>query len=294
MALKNKGTALASVFNLGKVSISLPIAASAFTGYILFSQHLTLALLLPVTGVFLMASGASALNQVQERMADGLMERTRFRPLPAGILTKMQGLLISIAFILAGSLLLYLGSRLVSLLLGLFTLAWYNGLYTPLKKKTAFAIFPGALVGAIPPMIGWTAAGGYLFDRSLLTLSFFFFLAQVPHFWIILLRSGSDYEKAGFPVLSKVLSQRQIERLTFTWVLITAIGSLLLLLSVAITGFIWISLVVINSAAFVILFGRLLFSGGPGSKLDHAFNLLNVYVLMIMMVVMLSNLFHHY
>jgi hypothetical protein len=84
---------------------------------------------------------------------------------------------------------------------------WYNGVYTFLKRKSPFAAIPGAVIGAIPPAIGWICGKGALsFDPQILALSFFFFIWQVPHFWLLLLNFGRDYEKAGFPSLTRIFN----------------------------------------------------------------------------------------
>ncbi len=90
---------------------------------------------------------------------------------------------------------------------------------------------PGALVGAIPPVMGWAVGGGRLSDPSLAALAFFFFMWQVPHFWLHLLTYGEEYAEAGLPSLTAVFSRDQMERLTFQWVSATAVSALLLGLS---------------------------------------------------------------
>jgi len=171
-----------------------------------------------VTGVFLLASGASALNQVQERDLDAHMERTCRRPLPTGRIALLHGLVVSIALASIGLLLLLHAGGRTAALLGLFTLLWYNAVYTGLKRITAFAAVPGALVGAIPPAIGWVSAGGAVTDPRLLALCFIFFMWQVPHFWLLILRHGKEYEKAGIPSLTRLMNRNQIARTTFAWI----------------------------------------------------------------------------
>jgi protoheme IX farnesyltransferase len=206
---------------LCRIGVSALAACSAATGYILSSHHPSPAMMVPAAAVFLLACGSSALNQVQERRTDALMERTRQRPLPAGAMGPLHALIVSPMLMAAGLFLLGTAGP-VPVALGLSAILWYNGLYTWLKKKTAFAAVPGAVIGAVPPAIGWTAAGGALPDARLFALCALFFLWQVPHFWLLVLRHGDEYVQAGLPSLGKVFSKRQLERLTFVWTIATA------------------------------------------------------------------------
>lgn len=209
-----------------------PIAAlstlTAITGHIVFKRTLVPGLLSTCLGVLLVALGACALNQWQDRDLDARMERTRDRPLPAGRLHPRVALVTAALLLLGGFGLLAGLHGLSAALLAALAVAWYNGLYTYLKRVSAFAVVPGAVIGALPPVIGWTAAGGEPLDPHVLSLAFFFFLWQVPHFWLLLLVHGDDYRRAGLPSLTMVLSQAQLGRLTFTWMVGTAASSLLL------------------------------------------------------------------
>jgi protoheme IX farnesyltransferase len=109
------------------------------------------------------------------------------------------------------------------------TLVSYNLIYTPLKKVTAFAVIPGSLVGALPPMIGWTAAGGNIWAEHILIVATFFFIGQIPHFWLLLLLFGDQYKLAGLQSLTDIFSELQIKRITYTWMLTTVASALLVL-----------------------------------------------------------------
>jgi protoheme IX farnesyltransferase len=171
-----------------------------------------------------MACGACALNHWQERATDALMRRTARRPIPSGRIKPSHALLFALALISIGAIaLLYIGT-LVTPLLGLVAVFWYNGFYTWLKSRNAFAAIPGALVGTIPPAIGWVAGGGDPLDPRLAVLSFFFFMWQVPHFFIHLHIFGKEYEEAGLPSLTAVFTRAQLDRLTFQWIMATAVS----------------------------------------------------------------------
>jgi protoheme IX farnesyltransferase len=156
------------------------------------------------------------------------MERTKKRPIPAGTVKPWAALVLSALLAAGGFSLLLAWCGPVPASLGGLALLWYNGLYTPLKRVTAFAVIPGAVIGALPPAIGWTAAGAGVRDPRLFALVFFFFVWQVPHFWLLLFKHGEDYERAGFPSLTRLFMRPQLARLTFVWMLCTAAASLLL------------------------------------------------------------------
>ena len=210
------------LLELVKVRIAVLSTASAVTGWLLASRSFSLAMLPSIAGVFLLAAGAGALNQFQERDLDALMHRTMRRPIPSGRMRATTALAISILLIVLGAL--CLASNPVALLLGVFTVLWYNGVYTPLKRVSAFAAIPGGVVGSVPPMIGWTAAGGDVFDPRILAVAFFFFVWQVPHFWLLLLRIGDDYARAGLPTLTRVFTRRQLARIIYVWMIATAVA----------------------------------------------------------------------
>lgn len=221
-------TYLSLSLRLGKVRIAIPVSLSCLTGYLLAERTMTASGWWAVLGVFLLSMGASALNQMQERSFDARMERTKNRPLPSGQISVLGASLITMAFLLAGSLILLLGAGMISFLLGLLTIVWYNIIYTYLKRVTAFAVVPGSIVGALPPLIGWAASGEPILSQPAISLAFFFFIGQIPHFWLIILMIGPQYAKAGYPSLSSLLSNRQIANLTFIWALATGITALTL------------------------------------------------------------------
>lgn len=153
-------------------------------------------------GVALLAAGGSALNQVMERDLDGLMERTRHRPLPTGELSPSAATAVGGICIAAGLLVLAGAGGTVPPLLGSGALAWYLGVYTPLKRRTSLALLAGAVSGALPPLIGWAVTGGSPADYRVVLLAGLLFLWQIPHFWLLQRRHGEDYRRAGIPVFA--------------------------------------------------------------------------------------------
>lgn len=217
------------IFELGKVRISLPVALSALSGYVLLAGKIDGQGVLLALGVFLMSCGSGVLNHWQERRTDALMPRTQKRPIPSGRISPNQGLAVVLFYALSGSLVLVLFNPPIALLLSWATLVSYNLIYTPLKKITAFAVIPGSLVGALPPMIGWAAAGGNIISTPILIVATFFFIGQIPHFWLLLLLFGDQYKLAGLQSLTDIFSENQIKRITYSWVLTTIASALLVL-----------------------------------------------------------------
>ncbi|HEX3074616.1 MAG TPA: UbiA family prenyltransferase, partial [Ignavibacteriales bacterium] len=174
--LRKKISKYLNVFlELGKVRITFFVAVTASAGYILSSGRIDSAMVLPVLGIFILSCGSSAFNHYQERHTDKLMDRTKGRPLPAGIVSARAGFMFAFSASLIGLAMLYFFSSITAFLLGVLALFWYNILYTPMKRVTALAVVPGALIGSIPPAIGWVAAGGELADPRVWALALFFF-----------------------------------------------------------------------------------------------------------------------
>lgn len=151
-------------------------------------------------GAGALAAGAAALNQVLERHHDRLMERTQDRPLVTGAISTFTASLIGIGFSIAGGLALWLLVSPESLALGFLTWFSYLFIYTPLKRRTTLNTLVGAIPGAIPPMIGWTAGSGAI-GAGGWALFAILFLWQVPHFMAIAWLYRDDYEKGGFRML---------------------------------------------------------------------------------------------
>lgn len=204
---------------LGKVRITAFVAISSVLGYILPYGRIDFSLLFTSIGVFVLSFGSAALNQWQEVFPDSLMNRTKNRPLPTNLISRKAGLFISLIAILTGLLILILNSGFVPFLLGILAIVWYNFIYTPMKMKTPLAVLPGALIGAIPPAIGWTSAGGLLIEPQLWALALFFFIWQIPHFWLLLMVYDDDYRRGGFPTLTNIFSKSQLVRITYAWII---------------------------------------------------------------------------
>jgi heme o synthase len=157
-------------------------------------------LLHTLIGSALVAGGAAALNQVFERTTDALMRRTSGRPLPAGRLGVAEGSLLGAVLSLAGLAELAYFTNATAAIVAAVTLASYVFLYTPLKTRTSLATLIGAVPGALPPVIGWTAATGVISEPALVLFGIVF-LWQMPHFLAIAWMYRDDYARAGIPLL---------------------------------------------------------------------------------------------
>lgn len=220
------------ISELGKVRISLPIALSALVGYTMRTNLFSGDAWMLMAGVFLMSCSSGAINHIQEYKTDALMPRTKNRPIPSGKISVKAAIIVAISFFAYGAFILLASFPPIVFLTGFLTLLSYNAIYTPLKKVTAFAVVPGSLVGALPPFIGWFAGGGQLMDERILWVSLFFFIGQIPHFWLLLLMFGKEYSLAGFPSLNSIFNDNQIKRLSFTWILATIATSFVVALVV--------------------------------------------------------------
>jgi len=286
----NVNTKISVLSELGKVKIAIPISFSCFTGYILHTPEFSWNLAYVVLGIFFIVAGASAINHIQEYKKDALMNRTKFRPIPTGKINISEAIRWSVSFLLIGCGLLAWGGNALSLWIAIFSIFWYNLVYTPLKQVSAFAVVPGALSGAFPPLIGWVAAGGHHFAPPILALAFFFFIGQIPHFWLLLLLYGEDYKKAGFKVLIDVFSRKQIHNITLIWMLATVMIALLLPAFQVISSkyLIWILLAI---SLWIIPNSLILLKQIERISVRKLFLRLNIYFLVVMIMISIDRLY---
>jgi protoheme IX farnesyltransferase len=280
-----RGSALL-LLELTKIRITFFVTLSVATGYLLFTGAFEVAMLVPMAGVLLLSCGSAALNQVQEWRIDARMGRTKDRPIPSGRIRPDGALFLVIVLMGAGFYVLSLVEHHVYavLALGAFSALWYNGVYSPLKRVTAFAVVPGALIGALPPLIGWVAAGGLWRDPSMLEVCGFFFLWQIPHFWLLSILYGREYEEAGMPSPSRHLNPDQFRRVTFVWILAVAASALSLTVSRRL-GFPYNALVVVATVWLVLTSGPILRRHADGRRVAlRTFLRLNLYALGVMVV----------
>ncbi len=262
----------------------LPVAFTGFTGYFIYQPRIDSSIVLVSFGILLQAIASSVLNQIQEIDLDRKMKRTHNRPLPTGKISVSAAVLFFLFNLFAGTALIYVFGNLLAAAVGLFTMFWYNVVYTYSKRITAFAVVPGSLTGALPPFIGWTAAGGALLDKPIVLVGFLLFIGQVPHFWLLILKYGEEYGNAGIPSLTRILSRPQINRLSFTWVVTSAVSALFLSYFRVMQSKVTITILII--ASFYVIWSFRGMITGPESNIPFRRNfiLLNSYFLLILIL----------
>ncbi len=187
---------------LSKARIVMMVLITTAAGYLAGAQRVdAVALINVLLGTALVAAGTNALNQYVEREHDAKMRRTRLRPLPDGRITPSSALVFSTLIAIAGTLYLGMMVNWLTAFLGAFTLTSYIFVYTPLKRISTACTIIGAVPGAIPPLMGWTAATGSLAIGGWILFGILFFW-QLPHFMAISWIYREDYGRAGFEMTS--------------------------------------------------------------------------------------------
>jgi len=275
---------------LAKVRITFFVAFSTSVGFLLAADSISFKLFFSSLFVFILASGASVLNHIQEKNTDALMDRTKNRPLPSGKVKFKNAILFCVLLISIGLIGIFLTSNFTAFVLGILAVVWYNLIYTPLKKITALAVVPGAIIGAIPPAIGWVSAGGNIFDFEIYAIGMFFFIWQIPHFWLLQIIYNNDYERAGFPTLKRIFSDIQISRLTFVWIVALAASCFAIPLFGIVTNKI-VNIILFAAGIWLIIKSSIIIKKySDRLAYKYAFKEVNVYVLIIVLVLSINKL----
>jgi protoheme IX farnesyltransferase len=198
---------------LFKVRVSLMVLITAAAGFYLGSLRSGISPFQPqmfkaILGIAIVTAGSSALNQVIERGTDRLMRRTRNRPMAAGRIGLMHGIILGFVLIAAGSLYLAFVTNPLTGTLTLLTAVGYVAIYTPLKRFTTVHTFIGAFPGALPPLIGWTAIRGVI-EWPAVALFAILFVWQFPHFMAIGWMYREDYAAAGIRLSPTLADPRE-------------------------------------------------------------------------------------
>jgi len=191
----------ADFVTLAKPRVNTLVLVTTALGYLLAGRAVELRVLLhAIVGTGLVAGGAAAFNQIWERELDAKMRRTAQRPLAAGRMDVGPALAFAFSLATVGLAELSLGVNLLAAAIAAATLLLYVLVYTPMKRVSSLATIVGAVPGALPPVIGWAAAGGGLAPGAWALFAILFFW-QMPHFLAIAWLYRADYGRAGFPML---------------------------------------------------------------------------------------------
>ncbi len=273
-------------FDLTKFGIVTFVLFTATGGYFIGQPFIDdisyLDLAFTLVGLYFLSSGSFALNQFQEWEIDQRMPRTSKRPIPSGRVAPKNALIFALSMLSIGFVLNLAVSWKVALL-GLVTVFFYNYLYTvKWKRKSPFAAVPGAIPGAMPFVIGYTAASNVIFDW----INFYFFLVmffwQMPHFWALALRYKDDYAEGGIPVLPAARGQKVTEYYVglYTFAYLTLALSAPLVVPVG-----WAYLLIAMPFAFKVLWELFGFLKDPVGKPWIGFFLWTTFSVLIFIIV---------
>jgi heme o synthase len=185
-------------WELLKFRLSFLVAFSCAFGYVLASADINwITLSMLFLGGFLLSGSSVTINQIIEKDLDGLMERTKHRPLPTYRVSVNEAKSVAVFCLVAGVSILILYTNVLTTILSVVSMILYAFVYTPLKRVGPIAVFVGAIPGALPPLLGWVAATGGISHEALIIFGIQF-IWQFPHFWAIAWVSDDDYKKAGF------------------------------------------------------------------------------------------------
>ena len=289
----HRGNVLMHIKNslsLSKIHLSLFVAFSSYFGFLLNTPQFQNRGWIVAAGVFFLSCGCATLNNIQDRHIDALYKRTRNRPLPIeAVSIRYASIQFYLLMVAAFILLVYCLETPLPALLGLLSIVLYNGCYTHLKKRTLFAIIPGAICGMLPPLIGWTASGGNQTGATILIVMMLFGIWQLPHTWLVMLRHLPDSSDGPLPGFPDYFRKASLKRILFIWV--SAFAVLMLLISCAppLTDLArW--LIIINAAGLVSGFAIGLFIRKETSY-RRMFIHLNLSLLLLMISVFLKDFF---
>ena len=245
---------VADFLALTKPRLNSLVVVTAGVGYYLgqVGQLDLVRLLYTVLGSALVAGGAAAFNQIAERDIDEVMERTRRRPMPTGRVQPGEARMFAALLALLGTIALTLTTNWLAVTVALATLVSYVAIYTPLKRRSPWATLVGAVPGALPPVIGWTAARGSLGAEAWVLFGIVFFW-QLPHFHALAWLYKEDFRRAQVPLLAVLDTDG---RRTSTHALVYTLALLPVSLApwfVGLGGAAYLSAAVVLGAAFLVL-----------------------------------------
>jgi protoheme IX farnesyltransferase len=295
-AIPEHGYVFKHYLEMFKSHLCLYIGLSAVFGHVMAQQRFSADSLLTGILVFLLATGSAILNNIQDREYDCFFARTRNRTLPQNKVPLTHAKALFIVFIISGLSGLFITGGFVPFFWGIMAIVCYNGLYTPLKKLSLLAIIPGSLSGILPPLIGWTWAGKSIFNPDILIIMNIFALWQIPHFFIILLRSKNRQLKnsqktmfnpdknpylKNFPCFTKIFSPAEIMLQIMIWTSLYSLGIVLFLINGLITNQILLTISGLNGFIITFLIPFFVVKNDT-PKISFAFASINLSMLLFM------------
>jgi len=288
-----------SLIETTKPRITRLVTITSFVGFVMAAVghtwtlgQLALAAAGCIVGTALSAAGANSINQFMERDRDALMPRTMKRPLPQHRVTPGAVLFTGVALATAGCLLLWLVNGAIPALVSLACVVSYVVVYTPMKTRTALATFVGAIPGALPPLIGWTAATstvGYaaLLEPGAVSLFTLMFVWQIPHFLAIAWMYRDDYAKGGYLVLPVIDPKGGVTAATIALWTAALIPATILpaIVMPERLGSPYLCVAAVSAAVFVVLAARLVFMRGRAQARQVFFaSIIHLPLILMMMV----------
>lgn len=243
---------LKDFWDLTKPRMNVVVVVTTMVGYFLTAPAPVewVRLIATLLGTTLAAAGASVLNQLMERDYDALMQRTANRPLPAGRIRPLEACLFGLLLAVAGIALLAIDVNFVTAGLGAITLATYLLVYTPAKRCTTLCTLVGAIPGAIPVMMGCTAATGRI-NATALALFLILFAWQIPHFLSIAILYRDDYARGGFHMLPVTDRSLQVTGRQIVLYCLTLIPPTLFPVVLGTAGWVYFAVAIILNAMFM-------------------------------------------
>ena len=257
-AAKVRSGLLADYATLFKVRVSAMVVITSAAGFYLGSLRsgispFNLQAVKAIFGIAVVTCGASALNQVLERSTDRLMLRTRNRPMAAGRIGLTHGLLVGFISVFAGTLYLARVANPLTGILTLLTAVGYVAIYTPLKRISTINTFIGAFPGALPPLLGWTAARGVI-EWPGVALFLILFLWQFPHFMAIGWMYREDYSRGGIRIAATVPDATYAARssaIQAVFYAVLMIGAALWPFALGTAGYLYAAAAIVLSAGYL-------------------------------------------
>lgn len=242
---------------LTKPRITAMVLLTVCVGYAIapHSRTAPFALLNVLIGAALSCSGAGALNQLMERRVDSEMDRTRFRPLPAHRVTPLHVFTVGAALSIGGVIYLAATTNALTAAVNAITLAGYLLVYTPLKQLSPQSTLVGAIPGALPPVMGWTAAADSL-DLGAAVLFAILFVWQIPHFLAIGRLYRQDYSRGGFPMLAVIDRDGRVTGHQMTVYAMMLIPTSLLLVPLGLAGTLYFASALVAGIGYLIAAAR--------------------------------------